>query len=74
MSQPDRDGLDATTRAVAGVVALGLIMSLLDTTIVNVALDQAGRFPVPLGTVEWVLGVCLFGALLVLPQYHQLDL
>jgi hypothetical protein len=53
MSQPHGDGFDATTRAAAGVVALGLIMSLLDTTIVDVALDPAGRFPVPLGTVEW---------------------
>jgi hypothetical protein len=73
MSQPHGDGVDATTRAAAGVVALGLIMSLLDTTIVDVALDPAGRFPVPPRHSRVVLGMCLFGALLVLPQHHQLD-
>jgi hypothetical protein len=32
-------GLDRSTLVVAGVATLGLIMAVLDTTIVNVALD-----------------------------------
>jgi predicted MFS family arabinose efflux permease len=36
-------GLDRGTLVVAGVATLGLIMAVLDTTIVNVALDGAGR-------------------------------
>jgi hypothetical protein len=33
-------GLDRPTLVVAGVTTLGLIMAVLDTTIVNVALDS----------------------------------
>ena len=37
-SQPE--GLDRETLIVAGVVLLGAIMSILDTTVVNVAIDH----------------------------------
>lgn len=40
---------------VAGVVVLGTIMSILDTTVVNVAIDTlAARFHTTLTTIQWV--------------------
>jgi MFS family permease len=48
-------GLDRATLVVAGVVILGLIMAVLDTTIVNVALDTLSNdLQAPLGTIQWV--------------------
>jgi EmrB/QacA subfamily drug resistance transporter len=41
--------------AVAMVVVLGAIMSILDVTVVNVAIkDLAGEFKAPLSTIQWV--------------------
>ncbi|MFD0855937.1 DHA2 family efflux MFS transporter permease subunit, partial [Actinomadura adrarensis] len=41
--------------AVASVVVLGAIMSILDVTVVNVALRQLSEdFDAPLGTIQWV--------------------
>ena len=37
---PADEGLDRETLIVAGVVMLGAIMSILDTTVVNVAVDH----------------------------------
>jgi hypothetical protein len=37
-AQPE--GLDRETLIVAGVVMLGAVMSILDTTVVNVAIDH----------------------------------
>ncbi|MGH2948270.1 MAG: hypothetical protein ACRDPC_18785 [Solirubrobacteraceae bacterium] len=51
----DRPGgaLDRQTLVVAGVVILGAVMSVLDTTIVNVALDSLSRdLRSPLGTIH----------------------
>ena len=60
-SAPARDierlsgGLDRPTLVVAGVVVVGLIMAVLDTTIVNVALDTLSRdLHAPLSTIQWV--------------------
>ena len=40
---------------VAGVATIGLIMAVLDTTIVNVALDTlSSDLHAPLGTMQWV--------------------
>ena len=39
-SAPQPEGLDRETLIVAGVVLLGAIMSILDTTVVNVAIDH----------------------------------
>src|SRR3954466_2656278 len=48
-------GLDRPTMIVAGVATLGLIMAVLDTTIVNVALDTLSReLHAPLSTIQWV--------------------
>ena len=53
-SQPE--GLDRETMIVAGVVLLGAIMSILDTTVVNVAIDHlAGAFHSSLTTIQWVI-------------------
>ncbi|WP_433478656.1 DHA2 family efflux MFS transporter permease subunit [Spirillospora sp. CA-142024] len=48
-------GLDRGVLAVAGVVVLGAIMSILDVTVVNVAInDLAKEFDTPLATIQWV--------------------
>ncbi len=53
-SQPE--GLDRETLIVAGVVLLGAVMSILDTTVVNVAIDHlAVAFHSTLTTIQWVI-------------------
>jgi EmrB/QacA subfamily drug resistance transporter len=53
---PQPEGLDRDTMIVAGVVLLGAIMSILDTTVVNVAIDHlAGAFHSSLTTIQWVI-------------------
>jgi EmrB/QacA subfamily drug resistance transporter len=50
------EGLDRETLIVAGVVMLGAVMSILDTTVVNVAIDHlAVAFHSPLTTIQWVI-------------------
>src|SRR5271156_3718161 len=50
------EGLDRDTLVVAGVVLLGAIMSILDTTVVNVAIDRlAIDFHSSLTTIQWVV-------------------
>ncbi|HWH20199.1 MAG TPA: DHA2 family efflux MFS transporter permease subunit, partial [Solirubrobacterales bacterium] len=63
MSQPDAaaapadpNALDRETMVVAGVVILGAVMSILDTTIVNVAIDRLSiDFHASLTTIQWVV-------------------
>jgi EmrB/QacA subfamily drug resistance transporter len=53
---PAADGLDRETLIVAGVVMLGAVMSILDTTIVNVAINHlAIAFNSSLTTIQWVV-------------------
>ena len=48
--------LDRDTMVVAGVVLLGAVMSILDTTVVNVAIDHlAVAFNASLTTIQWVI-------------------
>jgi EmrB/QacA subfamily drug resistance transporter len=48
-------GLDRPTLVVGGVATLGLVMAVLDTTIVNVALDTLSReLDASLMTIQWV--------------------
>jgi MFS family permease len=48
-------GLSREVKIVAGVVVLGVIMSVLDTTIVTVAIDTLSRdLHSPLSTIQWV--------------------
>jgi EmrB/QacA subfamily drug resistance transporter len=54
---PARAGsqIDRALLTVAGVVVLGTIMSILDTTVVNVAINTlASRFHTTLTTIQWV--------------------
>jgi EmrB/QacA subfamily drug resistance transporter len=61
-------GLDRPTLVVAGVATLGLIMAVLDTTIVNVALDTLSRdLDAPLGTIQWVSTGYLLSLAAVIP-------
>ena len=54
VSEPE--GLDRETWIVAGVVMLGAVMSILDTTVVNVAIDHlAVAFHSSLTTIQWVI-------------------
>ncbi len=48
-------GIDRALIGIASVVILGAIMSILDTTIVNVAIDTLARkFHTSLSTIQWV--------------------
>ncbi len=61
-------GLDRKTLVTAGVVILGVVMSILDTTIVNVALDTLSReLRAPIGTIQWVATGYLLSLAIVIP-------
>jgi EmrB/QacA subfamily drug resistance transporter len=61
-------GLDRPTLVVAGVATLGLIMAVLDTTIVNVALDKLSNdLDEPLSTIQWVSTGYLLSLASVIP-------
>ena len=48
--------LDRDTMVVAAVVLLGAVMSILDTTVVNVGIDHlAVAFNASLTTIQWVI-------------------
>jgi EmrB/QacA subfamily drug resistance transporter len=54
--RPPSEPLDRATLIVAAVVLLGAFMSILDTTIVNVAIDRlATDFDASLTTIQWVV-------------------
>jgi EmrB/QacA subfamily drug resistance transporter len=58
MSSPTapEEGLDRALLAVAGVVVLGAVMSILDTTVVNVAINTLSRdFNTSLSTIQWIV-------------------
>jgi EmrB/QacA subfamily drug resistance transporter len=60
--------VDAELRGLAIVVVLGTIMSIFDTTIVNVAIDTLGRkFHAPLSTIQWVSTAYLLALAIVIP-------
>jgi EmrB/QacA subfamily drug resistance transporter len=53
---------------IAGVVILGMIMSILDTTIVNVALNTLGRdLHSPISQIQWVVTGYLLSLAAVIP-------
>jgi EmrB/QacA subfamily drug resistance transporter len=61
-------GLERPTLVVAGVATLGLIMVVLDTTIVNVALDTlSSDLHAPLSTIQWVSTGYLLSLAAVIP-------
>ena len=54
-SPPDTGKLDRGLLMIAGVVVLGAIMSILDVTVVNVAINTlANDFDTDLSTIQWV--------------------
>jgi EmrB/QacA subfamily drug resistance transporter len=60
--------LEPEVRAVAIVVVVGAIMSILDTTIVNVALESLARdLHAPLSTIQWVATGYLLALATVIP-------
>jgi EmrB/QacA subfamily drug resistance transporter len=62
------EGLSRGVKIVAVVVVLGVIMSILDTTIVNVALDTLSRdLHSPLSTIQWVSTGYLLSLAMVIP-------
>src|SRR5215218_8251807 len=55
-SAPASDGLDRKLMLIAVVVVLGVIMSILDTTVVNVAINTLARdFDTELSTIQWIV-------------------
>ena len=65
---PSDNSLDRGTWIVAGVVIVGMFMSILDTTIVNVALDSLSRdLGSPLSTIQWVSTGYLLSLAIVIP-------
>src|SRR5579862_6378001 len=65
-AQPE--GLDRDTLVIAGVVLLGAVMSILDTTVVNVAIDHlAVAFRSSLTTIQWVITGYTLALAVVIP-------
>jgi MFS family permease len=62
------DPIERHVWVVAGVVILGMIMSILDTTIVNVALDTLSRdLRSPISQIQWVVTGYLLSLAAVIP-------
>src|SRR5579862_8069073 len=67
-AEPHSDGVDPHLWRIAFVVVLGSIMSILDTTIVNVALDTLGRdLHATLADIQWVITGYLLSLAAVIP-------
>ena len=64
----DEEPLGREVWIVAAVVVVGVIMSILDTTIVNVALETLSReLDAPLSTIQWVSTGYLLALATVIP-------
>src|SRR4029079_17652063 len=67
-SSTTSSGLDARTWRIAIVVILGSIMSVLDTTVVNVALEPLSQdLNVPLDDIQWVATGYLLSLAAIIP-------
>src|SRR3954452_12436557 len=68
MARAKEEPLGREVWVVAGVVIVGVIMSVLDTTIVNVALETHSReLNAPLNTIQWVSTGYLLALATVIP-------
>src|SRR3954453_4096908 len=68
MTRADEEPLSREVWIVAAVVIVGVIMSILDTTIVNVALETLSReLDAPLKTIQWVSTGSLLALATVIP-------
>src|SRR5689334_1617161 len=64
----DGDRIETHVWVISGVVILGMIMSILDTTIVNVALDTLSHdLNAPISQVQWVVTGYLLALAAVIP-------
>ncbi|MGH2849133.1 MAG: DHA2 family efflux MFS transporter permease subunit [Solirubrobacteraceae bacterium] len=62
------DKIDRRVWIISGVAMLGAVMSILDTTIVNVALDSLGRdLHAPLSEIQWVVTGYMLSLAAVIP-------
>ncbi|MGZ6838659.1 MAG: MFS transporter, partial [Blastococcus sp.] len=67
-SHAGANGLERGILAIASVVVIGAIMSILDATIVNVALATLSRdLHAPLSTIQWVASGYLVALAVVIP-------
>src|SRR5829696_7279973 len=67
-AQAEDEPLGREVWIVASVVIVGVIMSILDTTIVNVALEVLSReLDAPLNTIQWVSTGYLLALAIVIP-------
>ena len=67
-AQTDGEGLNPYVWRIAPVIVIGSIMSLLDTTIVNVALDTLGReLHSTLSSIQWVVTGYMLSLAAVIP-------
>jgi EmrB/QacA subfamily drug resistance transporter len=65
---PEKAALDPELRRLAVVVVLGAIMTILDTTIVSVAVNTLGRdFHTSLATIQWVLTAYTLALAMTIP-------
>jgi EmrB/QacA subfamily drug resistance transporter len=65
---PAREKIEPHVWLISGVVIVGMVMSILDTTIVNVALDTLGRdLHSPISQVQWVVTGYLLALAAVIP-------
>ncbi|CAM3295293.1 DHA2 family efflux MFS transporter permease subunit [Kibdelosporangium persicum] len=65
---PGTDKLDAGVLKIAGVVILGAVMAILDTTVVNVALQAlALEFQTSFDTIQWVATGYMLALATVIP-------
>jgi EmrB/QacA subfamily drug resistance transporter len=66
--QTDTDKIERYVWIISGVAMLGAVMSILDTTIVNVALDTLGRqLHTGLSQIQWVVTGYLLSLAAVIP-------
>jgi hypothetical protein len=68
VAAPDSDKLDSGVYKVAAVVVLGAIMAILDTTVVNVALQALTiQFHTSFDTIQWVATGYMLALATVIP-------
>src|SRR5437763_8390059 len=61
-------GLDRTILVLGGVVVLGMVLAILDATIVNVAIPTLGRdLHTSISTIQWVMTGYLLAFASVIP-------
>src|SRR6476661_10036410 len=68
IARPEPLKIERHVWVISGVVIVGMVMSILDTTIVNVALDTLGRdLHSPISQVQWVVTGYLLALAAVMP-------